>query len=106
MKHEELTRDIIGAAMQVLNTLSPGLDEKLYERALILELKKRGHTCDQQKVFRVSYDGQDIGKLIPDLIVDGLVIADPQGHQRLQRDSYRANARLSEYHWHGDCSPA
>ena len=30
MKHEELTRDIIGAAMAVLNELKPGLDEKLY----------------------------------------------------------------------------
>ena len=31
MKHEQLTRDIIGAAMAVLNALKPGLDEKLYE---------------------------------------------------------------------------
>ncbi len=30
MKHEELTRDIIGAAMAVLIELKPGLDEKLY----------------------------------------------------------------------------
>jgi GxxExxY protein len=33
----------IGAAMTVLNTLRPGLDEKLYERALVIELRKRGH---------------------------------------------------------------
>ena len=36
--HEELSRDIIGSAMQVLNTLKPGLDEKLYENALVIEL--------------------------------------------------------------------
>jgi hypothetical protein len=32
MIHEELSREIIGAAMAVLNELKPGLDEKLYER--------------------------------------------------------------------------
>ena len=34
MIHEELSREIIGAAMEVLNESKPGLDEKLYERAL------------------------------------------------------------------------
>ena len=34
MIHEQLSRSIIGAAMEVLNELKPGLDEKLYERAL------------------------------------------------------------------------
>ncbi len=38
MKHEEITKDIIGAAMAVLNELKPGLDEKLYENALLIEL--------------------------------------------------------------------
>ena len=40
--HEELSREIIGAAMQVLNTLKPGLDEKIYENALVLELRRQG----------------------------------------------------------------
>ena len=64
--------------MTVLNALKPGLDEKLYERALVIELAKRGHAIDQQKQFPVFYDGQQIGELIPDLIVDDLVIADPK----------------------------
>ena len=41
MLHEKLTEDIIGAAMTGLNKLKPGLDEKLYERALALELVKQ-----------------------------------------------------------------
>ncbi len=78
MKHEELTKDIIGAAMAVLNELKPGLDEKLYENALVIELTERGHTVEQQREYPVHYKGHFIGKLIPDLIVDGLVIADPK----------------------------
>tara|TARA_R110002111_G_scaffold80496_1_gene127291 strand:+ start:721 stop:1095 length:375 start_codon:yes stop_codon:yes gene_type:complete len=76
--HQEITEIIIGSAMTVLNTLKPGLDEKLYERALVIELTKRGHKVEQQKPFTVSYDGEEIGKLIPDLIVDEKVIADPK----------------------------
>ena len=76
--HKELSEAIIGAAMTVLNTLKPGLDEKLYERALVIELQKRGHRVDSQRQFPVYYDGQHIGTLIPDLIVDDLVIADPK----------------------------
>ena len=64
--------------MTVLNELKPGLDEKLYENALVIELTSRGHTIEQQRSFPVSYRGHFIGKLIPDLIVDNLVIADPK----------------------------
>jgi GxxExxY protein len=74
--HEELSGKIIGAAMGVLNELRPGLDEKLYERALVIELRKRGHIVDQQKSFPVHYSGELIGTLMPDTIVDSLVIAD------------------------------
>ena len=76
--HEELSREIIAAAMKVHGCMKPGLDEKLYENALVIELAKRGHRADQQKRFSVRYDGHFIGKMTPDLIVDELVIADPK----------------------------
>lgn len=78
MKHEETTQSIIGAAMAVLNELKPGLDEKLYENALVIEWVARRHTVDQQREYPVHYRGHFIGKLVPDLIVDGKVIADPK----------------------------
>ena len=76
MKHEELTRQIIGAAMTVHAELRPGLDEKLYENALTLELVARGLGVEQQREFPVHYRGHLVGKLIPDLIVGGHVIVD------------------------------
>ncbi len=78
MLHGKVTEAIIGASMMVLNKLKPGLDEKLYERALVIELTKRGHKVDQQRIFPVRYDGMEIGTLIPDLIVDDVVITDPK----------------------------
>ncbi len=78
MELNELTEKIIGAAHKVLFALKPGLDEKLYERALIIELSKQGLRCESQRQFDVRYGGQLIGTLIPDLIVENLVIADPK----------------------------
>ena len=74
--HKGISKSIIGASMTVLNVLKPGLDEKLYENALVIELQKRDHMVEQQKQFPVRYDGNLIGTMIPDLIVDESVIVD------------------------------
>jgi GxxExxY protein len=72
--YEELSEKIIGVAMNVLNEL----DEKLYERALVIELQQRGHTTEAQRRFPVFYHSELIGDLVPDLIVDNVVVVDPK----------------------------
>ncbi len=52
MLHKENTESIIGAAMAVLNELKPGLDEKLYENALVIELQARSCSVEQQLNIR------------------------------------------------------
>lgn len=74
--HRDLSEAIIGAAMTVINKLKPGLDEKAYENALVIELRKRGFKVDQQRRFDVLYDGIVVDTLVPDLIVNDLVIVD------------------------------
>lgn len=76
MIHSELSEKIIGAAMRVLNELKPGLDEKVYENALVVEFREQGLSVDQQRSFNVLYKGQQVGMLIPDLIVGGQIIVD------------------------------
>jgi GxxExxY protein len=76
MLHSELSEKIIGSAMRVLNELKPGLDEKIYENALVLELGEIGLSVDQQRRFDVQYKGKPVGLLVPDLIVDGKVVVD------------------------------
>ena len=78
MKFAELTQDIIGSAIDVLKELRPGLDEKVYENALIVELRYRGHRVEQQRQFDVFYRGHLVGKFVPDIIVDERVIVDPK----------------------------
>ena len=83
MIYEKLSGAIIGVAMEVHNELNPGLDEVLYERALTIELRRRGHDVAVQESFPVFYRAELIGNLIPDLIVDGSVIVDPESRHCL-----------------------
>ena len=87
--HGELSHAIIGCAMTVLNELRPGLDEKAYENALVLELGKRGLRIAQQKRFEVRYQGALVDILVPDLIVQDLA----SWIRRLLRASHRATSR-------------
>lgn len=89
MIHEQLSGEIIGAAMSVFNELGPGLDEKLYERALVIELRRRERAVEQQKSFPDLYHGEPIGTLVPDLIVDGSVIADPKVVETFNESHFR-----------------
>jgi len=95
MIHEDLSGKIIGAAIQVLNELKPGLDEKLYERAIAIELKRRGLIVSVQRSFPVYYGGELIGNLVPDLIVNDAVIVDPKV---LHRNARCADDRVPEHH--------
>jgi GxxExxY protein len=74
----ELSHSIVEAAFKVLNTLKPGLNEKAYENALVIELSKRGHLVEQQRRFDVFYEGIRVDTLVPDLLVDGQVVVDPK----------------------------
>ncbi len=56
--HPELSKKIIGAAIHVLNGLKPGLDEKIYENSLVIELMAAGCTCKQQNQYPVLYKSQ------------------------------------------------
>jgi GxxExxY protein len=74
--HADLTEQIIAAAKTVHAAMRPGLDEKLYERAICIELAERAIPFSLQQVFPVTYKSHFIGDLIPDLIVDSRVIVD------------------------------
>ena len=76
--HKELSHDIIGAGMKILNELKLGLDEKIYENALAIEIVEMGYEIDQQLKHPVYYKEQKVGTLIPDLIVDKKVVVDPK----------------------------
>ncbi len=67
---------ITGAAMEILNTLGHGLNEKVYENALVVECRLRKIPFDQQPRFPVDYKGCRVGEFIPDLVLHGKIIVD------------------------------
>ncbi|MCK4831742.1 MAG: GxxExxY protein [Anaerolineales bacterium] len=73
-KESELTGDIINAFYQVYNQLGHGFLEKVYENALVHELRKRKHEVVQQAPIKVRYDGAIVGEYFADLLVNGAVI--------------------------------
>ena len=71
--HRELVFAIVGCAIEVLNGLGHGLNEKPYENALTVEFGLKGIAYEQQARFNVSYKGQRVGEYVPDLVVGGAV---------------------------------
>ena len=62
-----LTERISGALLEVSNTLGSGFLEKVYERALLRELKLRGLAAVSQGSFRVMYKGDYVGEYFADI---------------------------------------
>jgi GxxExxY protein len=72
--YEELTRQIIGAAIEVHKVLGPGFLESVYENALIKELTARNISFDEQAPLLVMYKGESMGKFRPDLLVEKKIV--------------------------------
>ncbi len=58
------------------NALGCGFLEKVYERALILELKAKGLLLETQKGIKIAYKGQNVGTYVADIIVEDKVIVE------------------------------
>ncbi len=71
---DPLTERIIGCAYRVSNALGVGFLEKVYENALVHELKKSGLDGQQQVPVAVAYDGVVVGEYFIDLLVEGKVV--------------------------------
>ncbi len=72
--HKELTDQIIKTFYDVYNELGYGFLEKVYQNALLLELKNRGFQVEAQKQIKVYYKNVVVGEYYADLIVNNLII--------------------------------
>ena len=81
--HGELTDQIIGAGMNVSNALGIGFLEKVYENAMVIELKEQGLSVEQQKPIKVTYKDQVVGEYVADLLVADTVIVELKSVDRI-----------------------
>jgi len=73
MIQDELTYKIIGCAMKVHNTLGAGFQEVIYQRCLVIELKKAGLSFEREKDHKIYYEGVEVGTRRADFIIENKV---------------------------------
>lgn len=88
LKFAETTDQILGAFFKVYNGFGPGLAEKVYERALTLELRRRGCNVATQHALSMRYGQPKVGRFRADLVVEGKVLVE-----------IKARSRILKGHW-------
>jgi len=66
----------MGAIFEVHKVLGPGFLESVYEKALLLELTRRGMKVDAEKVFDLTHKGKKVGTHRLDLIIEDKIVVE------------------------------
>ena len=85
MDPNELTYAIRGAIFEVNRILGPGFLEKVYENALLMELKARGIKAAAQYPIKVRYKDQIVGEYFADLLVEDQVIIELKTVDKIEK---------------------
>ncbi len=84
MKYEELTKEIIGAAMEVHRALGNGFQEVIYQRALAIELGEKNISYEREKEMPVMYKNIEIGTRRVDFFVSHTVMVELKAITKLE----------------------
>jgi GxxExxY protein len=76
LEHEGITEKIIGAAFEVHRILGYGFLEKVYQRAMQVELEQRGLQAKLEEPIKVCFKGCVVGEYLADLLVKKKVIVE------------------------------
>ena len=83
MLEEELTYKIRGCVFEVYKELGSGFLEKVYENALMIELRKQGLKCESQVPLNVSYKSNIVGEYVVDVLVEGKIVLELKAVSKL-----------------------
>jgi GxxExxY protein len=76
LKHEQITKSVIGCAFEVINELGAGFLESVYEKALLLALRQKGLSAISQHPIKVMFRGECVGDFYADIFVEEKVIVE------------------------------
>jgi len=85
VQYKELTEKIIGCAYKVYNQMGYGFLESVYEKCLLIELRKMGLKAESQQAITVYYENQIVGDFVADIIVEDSVILELKSVRRLAK---------------------
>ncbi len=81
---EEISGDVVHAAVQLHRDLGPGLSESVYEMILASKLSKMGHTVERQRPIDIEHDGMRFEAAFRiDLLVGGRLLVEVKSVERL-----------------------
>ena len=83
---DDLVGRVLGAVFEVANTLGAGFLEKVYERALLRELRLRGISVASQVTFPVVYKNLCVGEYLADIVVDNALVIELKCVDRLTNE--------------------
>jgi GxxExxY protein len=86
--HSDITKGIIGAAIEIHKTLGCGFLESVYEEAMAIELGHRGLQYERQKSIDVFYKDRIIKQFICDFLIDGKVLIELKALKQLSGLEY------------------
>lgn len=83
LKYQEITEKIIGCAYRVYNKMGFGFLESVYEKCMLIELRKAGLNAKGQQPITVFYDDEVVGDFIADIFVENLIILELKSVRRM-----------------------
>ena len=93
-KHKDLTDKIIKAFYRVYGKLGYGFLEKVYENAMLIELKKEGIPASPQFPIEVLYERESVGEYFADILVNNQVVVEVKAAKTLSAEN---EAQLLNY---------
>lgn len=101
-KYQDLTHNIIGAAMEVHSCLGNGFQEIVYQRTLAIELGLRNINFEREKEMPLQYKGYDIGTHRVGFFIEEKIMPEIKAVTRLE-DVHLAQAiNYLEALWYGN----
>jgi len=79
LQHGEITEEIIGSAFEVYHVLGYGFLEKVYQKAMQVELLRRGLNAELEHAIQVHFKNTVVGDFWADLFVESAVIVELSG---------------------------
>ena len=83
MEYSELTEKVIGCAYHVYNKMGFGFLEGVYEKCMLIELRKAGLNAESQKSITVYYEDEIVGEFVANIIVNDTVIVELKSLRRI-----------------------
>jgi GxxExxY protein len=83
MEYKDVTETVIGCAYNVYNKMGFGFLESVYEKCLLIELRKAGLDMESQKPITVYYENEIVGEFVADIIINDTIILELKSVRRI-----------------------